>query len=179
MMYCVVRSGQVEKSDKWPCAACLKGVAVDSIKCDSCKQWVHKRCNGVTGALKLGTGGFVCVTCIGRTSSQSVLREIPALRGNGKFVQVNRFSHLGDMIGAGGGAEEASRARVRSAWLKLRELAQFLTKRGASLTLKGMLYSVCLCVPSVMVYGSETWGTRVEDMNILVRAERSMGRVMC
>src|SRR6266581_6944181 len=90
-------------------------VVVNSIKCDSCKQWVHKRCNGVTGALKLGIGGFVCVACVGRTSSQSVLREIPALRGDGKFELVNRFRHLGEMIGAGGGAEEASRARVRSA----------------------------------------------------------------
>ena len=139
------------------CAVCLKGIAVNSIKCGSCKQWVHKRCNGVAGALKLGIGGFVCVACAGKTSSQSVLCKIPALRGDGKFELVNRFRYSGDKIG-GGGAEEASRARVRSAWCKFRELSPFLTKRGASLTLKGMLYSVCLCVPSVMVYGSETWG---------------------
>ena len=25
VMYCVARSGQVEKSGKWPCAICLKG----------------------------------------------------------------------------------------------------------------------------------------------------------
>ena len=81
------------------------------------------------------------------------------------------------MIGGGGGAEEASRARVRSAWCKFRELAPFLTKRGASLTFKGLLCSVC--VRSVMIYGSETWETRVEDMNGLVRAERSMVRAMC
>jgi len=30
-----------------------------------------------------------------------------------------------------------------------------------------------------MVYGSETWETIVEDMNRLVRAERSMVRAMC
>ena len=59
--------------------------------------------------------------------------------------------------------KEASRARVRSAWCKFRELAPFLTKRGASLVFKGMLYSVC--VRSVMVYDSETWEMRVEDMN--------------
>ena len=81
------------------------------------------------------------------------------------------------MIGAGEGAEEASRARERSAWCKFRQLSPFLTKRGASLTLKGMLYSVC--VHRVMVYGSETWETRVDDINRLVRAERSMVRAMC
>ena len=48
VMYCVARSGQVEKSGKWPCAVCLKGVETNSIKCGSCKQWVHKRCSGVT-----------------------------------------------------------------------------------------------------------------------------------
>ena len=40
------------------------------------------------------------------------------------FDRVDKFCYLGDMIGAGGGAEEASRARVRCAWAKFRELAQ-------------------------------------------------------
>ena len=137
-------------------------------------SWYWKLYLESSGLVSLGS---VCVACVDRTSSQSVLHEIPALRGDGKFELVNRFRYLGDVIDAGGGAEEASRARVRSAWCKFRELSPFLTKRGASLTLKGMLYSAC--VRSVMVYGSETWKTRVEDMNRLVRAERSMVRVMC
>jgi len=37
------------------------------------------------------------------------------------------------LIGAGGGAKEASSARVRRAWAKFRELAPVLTSRGASL----------------------------------------------
>src|SRR5665811_1502556 len=48
---------------------------------------------------------------------------------------VDKFCYLGDMIGAGGGAEDAARARVRCAWGKFRELAPILTSRGASLTL--------------------------------------------
>ena len=95
----------MEKSVKWPCAVCLKGMAANSIECGSCRQWGHKRCSGVTGALKLEIGGFVCVTCVDGTSSQSVLQEIPALRGDGKFELVNRFCYLRDMIGAGGGDE--------------------------------------------------------------------------
>jgi len=177
VMHCVERSGQVEKSGKWPCAVCLRGVAANSIMCGSCKQWVHKRCSGVTGAFKLGVGGFVCVACVDRTSRQSLQCVVPCLKDDSKYELVNRFRYLGDMVGAGGGAEEASRARVRSAWCKFRELAPFLTKRGASLTLKGKLYNVC--VRSVLIYGSETWEMRVEDMNRLVRAERSMVRAMC
>jgi len=71
-----------------------------------------------------------------------------------------------------GVCEEASRAMVRATWSKFRELAPILTKRGASLIVKGSLYSTC--VRSVLVYGSETWAMRVEDMNRLERAERSM-----
>ena len=33
---------------------------------------------------------------------------------------VGKFCYLGDMIGSGGGAEEASRARVQCAWGKFR-----------------------------------------------------------
>ena len=37
------------------------------------------------------------------------------------------------MIGSGGGSEEASRARVKCAWAKIRELSPILTAKGVSL----------------------------------------------
>src|SRR5664279_5657489 len=58
-----------------------------------------------------------------------------------------------------------------------RVLSSILTSRGASLKLKGKLYSAC--VQCVMIYGSETWAMRVEDMQRLERAERMMIRWMC
>ena len=78
---------------------------------------------------------------------------------------------MGDAIEDGGGAEEATRARVKCAWSKFKELAPILTTRGASLKLKGKIYRAC--VQRVMVYGSETWATKVEDMQRLVRTERA------
>jgi len=61
VMKCAVQSGQLEKSGKYPCAICLKGVGANSIKCKSCEQWVHKRCSGIKGAL---TGiVFQCDVC--------------------------------------------------------------------------------------------------------------------
>ena len=45
----------------------------------------------------------------------------------GKLECVSKFCYLGDMIGSGGGAEEASRAGVWCAWGKFRELAPILT----------------------------------------------------
>jgi hypothetical protein len=94
-----------------------------------------------------------------------------------EFECVDRFCYLGDMIDAGGGAELASRMRVRCAWNKFRELSPILTARGASLKLKGKIYKAC--VRSVMISGSETWAMKVEDRQRLERTERMMARWMC
>jgi len=95
----------------------------------------------------------------------------------GSLECVDKFCYLGDMIGAGGGAEESSRARVRCAWGKFRELSPLLTSRGVSLKVKGKLYSAC--VQCVMIYGSETWAMKLEDMQRLERTEKMMIRWMC
>ncbi len=42
---------------------------------------------------------------------------------------------------------------------------------------KGKVYRAC--VQSVLIYGSETWAVRVEDVSKLERAERMMVRWMC
>jgi hypothetical protein len=78
---------------------------------------------------------------------------------DGNVECVEKFCYLGDMMGSGGGAEEASRARVRCAWAKFRELSPLLTARDASLKVKGKLYS--LYVQCVLMYGSETWAMKV------------------
>ena len=41
----------LQKSGKYPCAVCCKGVGNNSIECLQCKAWVHKRCSGITGRL--------------------------------------------------------------------------------------------------------------------------------
>src|SRR5213083_144136 len=51
-----------------------------------------------------------------------------------------------------------------------------LTARGASLRVKGKIYREC--VQRVLVYGSETWPMKVNDMQRLVRTENSMVRWM-
>src|SRR5271165_288601 len=90
---------------------------------------------------------------------------------------VDQFCYLGDMIGAGGGAEEAARTRVRCAWGKFNDLKPLLTKRVVSLKVKGKIYKAC--VRSVLVYGSETWPIKEDDLKKLERTERAMIRWMC
>jgi len=64
---------------------------------------------------------------------------------NEKLECVDRFCYLGDMIGAGGGAEEASKSKGQNVLgPSFRELAPILTSRGASLVVKGKVYKVCV-----------------------------------
>lgn len=104
------------------------------------------------------------------------VRKEMEIDSDGKVECVDKFCYLGDTLGSGGGAEDASRARVRCAWAKFQELSPILTARGASLKVKGKLYSSY--VQCVMMYGSETWAMKVEDMQRLERAEM-MIRWMC
>src|SRR5260221_7423366 len=60
---------------------------------------------------------------------------------------------------------------------KFRELSPILTRKGASLLLKGKVYRSC--VRSCMIYGSETRPMRAEHEAKLERAEMRMIRMMC
>ena len=62
------------------------------------------------------------------------------------------------------------------AWKKFCELLPLLTSRTFSLKKKGALYEAC--VRSVMLYGSETWPAKEEDIARLHRTDMSMLRWM-
>ena len=71
---------------------------------------------------------------------------------------------VGDTIETQGGAVAGVMARarsVRSGWSTFRELLPLLTSRSLLLLSKGRVYQAY--VHSVM-YGSETWPVRVEDV---------------
>src|SRR3989441_510150 len=161
VMNCKVGVGQVENSGKYPCGICRSGVGDNAIRCTSCKKWIHKKCSGVVGRLKKG-GDFKCRNC--SEGGMKVVDEARqfVLEARAELEVDDKFCYLGDVIGKGGGAEEASRARVRCAWGKFRDLRMLLTARGASLRVKGKVYRTC--VQRVLVYGSETWPMKVNDM---------------
>ena len=88
-----------------------------------------------------------------------------------------KFCYLGDTLDSGGGVVEATRARVRCAWTKFKELSPILTVRGASYRIKGRIYSAC--VQSVLIYGTETWAMKADDLRSLEKTEHMMVRWMC
>ena len=57
-----------------------------------------------------------------------------------KFV--GEFAYIGYMLNDSGGVKQAVAARVRAAWMKLRELGGILYMQGTSLTMKGVMYNV-------------------------------------
>src|SRR6267154_4596169 len=148
---------------------------MNSIYCESCKKWIHKRCSGVVGNIEKLVN-FKCRNCaVGGVKVVDDLKQF--VLGNGEKVEVVEiFCYLGDVIGKGGRAEESSRARVRCAWGKFMELKMLLTARGASLRVKGKIYRAR--VQRVLVYGSETWAMKVDDTQRLQRTENTMVRWM-
>ena len=178
IMRCEIGAGQVKSSGKYPCGVCKKGVGRNSILCSMCKKWIHKKCSNIKGRLKPDPL-YVCPACADVNRQEKNVEDKLQIKVKADVMLdcVENFCYLGDEIGARGGAEEACRNRVKNAWMSFNKLGPILTTRGVSMRLKGKFYR--MCVQRVMVYGSETWPMRVEEIRRLERAERMMIRWMC
>ena len=99
--------------------------------------------SGVEGRLQVVVD-FHCRKCGDCDITSRVERTEIEIDVTDKLECVEQFCYLGDMTGAGGGVEDASRVRNRCAWAKFRELAPILTSRGASLAVKGKVYKACV-----------------------------------
>ena len=75
-----------------------------------------------------------------------------------------------------GGCEHAILKRIQTGWLKFRELPGLLIGKGMSLKSKGIIYTTC--IRPAMLYGSETWPTKIEDVSKIQRSEMRMLRWM-
>ena len=63
VMKCCDGAGLRERSGKFPCGVCGKGVGVNSIKCTLCMTWTHEKCSDVTGRLQ-DVVDFHCRKCL-------------------------------------------------------------------------------------------------------------------
>src|SRR6266516_4698006 len=100
VMICKVGVGQVENSGKFPCGICRKGVGVNSIRCTSCKMWIHKRCSGVRDRLER-VEGFMCRNCCGGGGKAVEETKQFVLGTSDKLEVVEKICYLGDVIGKG------------------------------------------------------------------------------
>ena len=161
-----------------PCSICETRVKKNSIKCNTCKSWVHARCSGIKGSLLRHENTFICKKCQGHMdiNTQSNGDSASDLTVQG-LANVNSFCYLGDNIEKGGGCDSAVIERVRKGWLKFKELSGVLCNKRLALKIRGVLYRTC--VRTVLTYGSETWPMRKENEDTLLRAERKMVRMIC
>ena len=107
---------------------------------------------------------FHCRRCLESENGlfQSVMLEEVVIESNAKLECVPKFCFFGDTLGAGGGVEEAARARVRCAWARFKDLSPVLTAKGASYRIKGRIYRAC--VQSASTYGTETWAIKKANL---------------
>ena len=80
------------------------------------------------------------------------------------------------MLSQEGDCEHAILTRIQTGWLKFRELSGLLMGKVMSLRSKGIVYTTC--IRPAMLYDSETWPTKVEDIRKMQRSEMRMLRWM-
>ena len=78
------------------------------------------------------------------------------------------------MLSQEGGCEHAILKRIQTGWLKFRELSGVLIGKGMSVKSKGIIYTTF--IRPAMLYDSETWPTKVEDIRKIQRSEMRMLR---
>ena len=80
------------------------------------------------------------------------------------------------MLSQEGGCEHAILKRMQTGWLKFRELSGLLIGKWMSLRSKGIIYTTC--IRPAMLYGIETWPTKIDDIRKMQRSEMRMLRWM-
>ena len=145
----------------------------NSVLCVKCGKWIHGRCAKVKRMTPTLGRDFVCGRCKKQVDGlmelvEELCEEVETVRG---------FFYLGNRVNESSGCEAAVTARARIGWMMFKECGELLNSKRFLLHMKGMINQSC--VRSVMLYGSETWCLRENEMAILRRTERAMVRAMC
>ena len=61
IMICSTGLDLLQSSGEFPCAVCHSGVGSNSIFCNGCKHWVHKKCSGLKRLTK--DPDYRCTRC--------------------------------------------------------------------------------------------------------------------
>ena len=132
----------LQSSGEYLCAVCGTGVDNNSIYCNGCKLWVHKKCSGQQRLTP--NPDYRCARCMGNACPidgrpQNEVQVVPD-----KLEVVASLCYLGDILFSGRGCEIAVTTRVKTAWKKFRELLPVLTSHHLSYKTRGNVYSSCV-----------------------------------
>ena len=120
----------LQSSGVFPCAVCHTGVGSNSIFCNGCKHWLHKKCNGLKRLAK--EPDCRCTGCQGtaRLLDGRPQREVQVRPD--KLEVVALVCYLGDILSAAGGCELSTTTHVKTALKKFKELLTVLFSRHLS-----------------------------------------------
>ena len=167
--------GLLQRSGEFPCAICRTGVGSNSIFCNGCKHWVHKKCSGLKRLKK--DPDYRCTQCQGTACPLRGRPQKEVQVGHDRLEMVASFCYLGDMLSAAGGCEFSTTTHVKTAWKKFKDLLPVLSSRHLSFKTHGRVYSSC--VRSAKLHASETWPLTKPNLQHLQRNDRAMIRQIC
>ena len=151
IMICGTGLDLLQNSGEFPCAVYCTGVGSNSIFCNGCKHWVHKKCSGLKRLTK--DPDYRCTRCQG-TARPLDGRPQEVQVGPDKLEVVASFCYLhvqvGDMLSAAGGCELSTTKRVKTAWKKFKDLLPVLSSHHLSFKTRGRVWSA-------MLHASKTW----------------------
>ena len=176
LMFCSDGTNTLKDSGKFPCAVCRSGVGSNSIYCNFCDHWVHKKCSGIVKKLKPDPS-YKCPRCCGLARPIDCQSVEEVFLDDAKLNVVDSFCYLGDSDSPGGGCQVAVTTRIRCAWGKFRELLPLLTCRSLSFITRGRMFDIY--IRKVMLHASECWALTSVDHARLQRTDRSMIRWIC
>ena len=153
VMICGMGLDLLQSSGEFPCAVCRTGVGSNSIFCNGCKHWVHKKCSGLKHLTK--DPDYRCTQCqeTARPLDGRPQKEVQVRPD--KLEGISPFCYLGDMLSAAGGYELSTTTHVKTTWKKFKDLLTVLSSCHLTFKTRDCVYS--FCVWSAMLHASETW----------------------
>ena len=109
IMICGTGLDLLQSSGEFPCAICCTGVGSNSIFCNGCKHWMHKKCNGLKRLTK--EPDYRCTQCQGTARPLDSRPQKEVQVRPDKLEVVASFCYLGDMLSAAGGCELSTTTR--------------------------------------------------------------------
>ena len=175
IMICGTGLDLLQSSGEFQCAVCRTGVGNNSIFCNGCKHWVHKKCSGLKHLKK--DPDYICTRCQGTARPLDGRSQKEVQVGPDKLEVVASFFYQGDMLSAAGGCELSTTTRVKTAWKKFKDLLPVLSSCHLSFKTRGRVYSSC--VRSAILHASKTWPLTKANLQHLQRNDRAMIRQIC
>ena len=93
----------LQSSGEFPCTVCSTGVGSNSIFCNGCKHWVHKKCSGLKRLTE--DPDYRCTLCQGTAHPLDGRPQREVQVRPDKLEVIASFCYLGDMLSAAGGCK--------------------------------------------------------------------------